>query len=174
MNNLLYSSLSFFLRHFTSSFEIMLRPGSPAPDFSVQDQNGNTVSLRDFKGKKVALFFYPKDNTPTCTEQACNLRDNIAKLRKKGINVLGVSMDNVRKHKNFENKFSLPFPLLADVDKQLIEAYGVWGEKTLFGRKYMGIHRTTFLIGKDGRIEHVIDKVEAKDHAGQILKVWEL
>ena len=152
----------------------MLQPGSPAPDFSVQDQNGNVVSLRDFKGKKVALFFYPKDNTPTCTEQACNLRDNIARLRRKGINVLGVSMDNVRKHKNFENKFSLPFPLLADVDRQLVDAYGVWGEKMLFGRKYMGIFRTTFLIDKDGVIAHVIDKVNAKDHAGQILQTWGL
>ena len=152
----------------------MLQPGSPAPDFSVEDQNGNVISLRDFKGKKVALFFYPKDNTPTCTEQACNLRDNIAKLRRKGITVLGVSMDSVRKHKNFEQKFSLPFPLLADVDRKLIDAYGVWGEKTLFGRKYMGIHRTTFLIDGSGRIAHVIGKVDAKDHAAQILKLWGL
>jgi len=152
----------------------MLQPGSPAPDFSVQDQNGNTVSLTDFKGKKVALFFYPKDNTPTCTEQACNLRDNIAKLRKKGIKVLGISMDSVKKHKNFEQKFSLPFPLLADVDRQLIDAYGVWGEKVLFGRKYMGIYRTTFLINEAGIIEHVIDKVAANDHAAQILTLWGL
>jgi peroxiredoxin Q/BCP len=152
----------------------MLPPGSRAPDFSVKDQNGELVSLKDYKGKKVALFFYPQDNTPTCTEQACNLRDNIAALRKKGIVVIGVSMDSVRKHKSYEQKFSLPFPLLADVDRQLIDAYGVWGEKTLFGRTYMGIRRTTFLIGKAGIIEHVIDKVSAKDHASQILKTWGL
>jgi peroxiredoxin Q/BCP len=152
----------------------MLPPGSRAPDFSVKDQNGELVSLKDYKGKKVALFFYPQDNTPTCTEQACNLRDNIAALRKKGIVVIGVSMDSVRKHKSYEQKFLLPFPLLADVDRQLIDAYGVWGEKTLFGRTYMGIRRTTFLIGKAGIIEHVIDKVSAKDHASQILKTWGL
>jgi peroxiredoxin Q/BCP len=152
----------------------MLSPGSRAPDFSVKDQNGQTISLKEFKGKRVALFFYPQDNTPTCTEQACNLRDNIAALRKQGIAVIGVSMDSVRKHKSDEQKFSLPFPLLADVDRQLIDAYGVWGEKTLFGRTYMGIRRTTFLIGKAGIIEHVIDKVSAKDHASQILKTWGL
>jgi len=152
----------------------MLSPGSPIPAFSVKDQNGNTVSNKDLSGKKVVLFFYPKDNTPTCTRQACNLRDNIILLRKKGIAVFGVSMDSVRKHKNFETKFSLPFPLLADVDKQLVEAFGVWGEKVLFGLKYMGIFRTTFLINEEGVIEHVIDKVESKDHATQILNLWNM
>lgn len=152
----------------------MLQPGTKAPDFTVKDQNGNTVSLHDFKGKKVALYFYPKDNTPTCTEQACNLRDNIAALRKKGITVLGVSVDSERKHQNFIRKYSLPFPLLADTDHKLVDAFGVWGEKTLFGHKYMGTYRVTFLIDEDGKIAHVIDKVDAKDHADQILQTWGL
>ena len=149
-----------------------LKKGNKAPDFTVNDQDGNPVSLKDFKGKKVVLFFYPKDNTPTCTEQACNLRDNIAKLKRKGIVVLGVSVDSEKKHKNFEMKYSLPFPLLADVDHKLVNAYGVWGEKTLFGRKYMGIHRVSFLINEQGKIDHIIDKVKASDHAQQILDLW--
>ncbi|HRO41945.1 MAG TPA: thioredoxin-dependent thiol peroxidase [Flavipsychrobacter sp.] len=149
-----------------------LKRGMKAPDFSVNDQDGNMVSLKDFKGKKLALYFYPKDNTPTCTEQACNLRDNISLLKKKGIVVLGVSVDCERKHKNFEKKFSLPFPLLADTEHQLVNAYGVWGEKMLFGRKYMGIHRVTFLINEQGKVDHVIDKVNAQDHAGQIIETW--
>ncbi len=152
----------------------MLKSGTAAPDFSVSDQNGKAISLRDYKGKKVALFFYPKDNTPTCTEQACNLRDNISKLKKKGIAVLGVSVDSERKHKNFEKKFKLPFPLLADTDHQLVDAFGVWGEKTLFGRNYMGTFRTTFLINEKGIIDHVIEKVKATDHAAQILDTWGL
>ncbi len=151
-----------------------LKKGSKAPAFTVKDQDGNEVSLKDFSGKKVALYFYPKDNTPTCTEQACNLRDNFSALKKKGIVVLGVSADTEKKHKNFETKFSLPFPLLADVDHKIIEAYGVWGEKTLFGRKYMGILRTTFLINEQGKIDHIIDDVKAKDHSAQILSAWNL
>lgn len=156
------------------NIHIMLQPGSTAPDFTVKDQGGNPVSLHDFKGKKVALYFYPKDNTLTCTEQACNLRDNMAALRKKGITVLGVSTDSERKHQNFIKKYSLPFPLLADTEHKLVEAYGVWGEKTLFGRKYMGIHRVTFLIDEKGKIAHVINKVDADDHAAQILQTWGL
>lgn len=152
--------------------EMKLKKGSKAPDFTVNDQDGISHSLADYRGSKVALFFYPKDNTPTCTEQACNLRDNIGLLKKKGIQVLGVSVDSERKHKNFEKKYSLPFPLLADVDHKLVNAYGVWGEKTLFGRKYMGIHRVTFLIDESGKIDGIIDKVTAGDHAGQILKLW--
>ena len=152
--------------------DFMLKPGAKAPDFAVKDQNGHTVSLKDFKGKRVALYFYPKDNTPTCTEQACNLRDNIALLKKAGITVIGVSVDSERKHQNFIQKFSLPFPLLADTDHQLVDAYGVWGEKMLFGRKYMGTFRVTFLIDEKGKIAHVIDKVDAKDHAGQIIAAW--
>jgi peroxiredoxin Q/BCP len=152
----------------------MLQPGTKAPDFTVKDQNGNAVSLSDFKGKKVALYFYPKDNTVTCTEQACNLRDNMAKLRKKGVTILGVSTDSERKHQTFFKKYSLPFPLLADTEHKLVDAYGVWGEKTLFGRKYMGIYRVTFLIDEKGKIAHVIDKVDADDHAAQILQTWGL
>jgi peroxiredoxin Q/BCP len=161
-------------RLLNQNIDIMLQPGTKAPDFTVKDQDGNPVSLHDFKGKKVALYFYPKDNTPTCTEQACNLRDNMAKLRKKGVTVLGVSTDSERKHQNFIKKYSLPFPLLADTDHKLVDAYGVWGEKTLFGRKYMGIFRVTFLIDEKGKIAHVISKVDADDHAAQILQTWGL
>ncbi len=149
-----------------------LKKGSKAPDFTVADQNGNTVSLKDYRGKKVALYFYPKDNTPICTEQACNLRDNIKLLEQNGIAVLGVSADTERKHKNFEQKHALPFPLLADTEHKLVNAYGVWGEKTLFGRKYMGIYRVSFLISEEGKIDHIIDKVDARDHARQILETW--
>jgi len=149
-----------------------LRKGSKAPDFSLPDQNGNTASLSDFKGKKLAIYFYPKDNTPTCTEQACNLRDNISKLKKAGIQIIGVSMDSAKRHKNFETKYTLPFPLLADVESKMVKAYKVWGEKKLFGREYMGILRTTYLIDEEGKIAHIIDKVTAKDHAQQILDLW--
>lgn len=151
-----------------------LKKGAKAPDFTTEDQDGNTVSLSDYKGKKVALYFYPKDNTPTCTEQACNLRDNFAKLKKKGVTILGVSADSAKKHKNFENKYKLPFPLLADVDQKMIKDYDVWGQKKLFGREYMGILRTTFLIDEQGKIAGIIDKVEAKDHAQQIIDAWGL
>ncbi len=149
-----------------------LRKGTKAPDFSLPDQNGKIVSLSDFTGKKLAIYFYPKDNTPTCTEQACNLRDNSAKLKKARIHVIGVSMDSEKRHKNFEQKYALPFPLLADVEGKMVKAYKVWGEKKLFGREYMGILRTTYLVGEDGKIAHVIDKVAAKDHAQQILDLW--
>ncbi len=152
----------------------MLQAGERVPDISVPDQEGNAISLADFSGKKVALYFYPKDNTPTCTEQACSLRDGTAQLLKKGIVVVGVSADSTTRHRNFIRKFSLPFPLLADVDHHLIDAFGVWGEKQLFGRKYMGIHRTTFLINEDGTIAHVITKVDAAHHAAQILQTWGL
>src|SRR5436190_19094941 len=129
---------------------LMLQNGQSAPDFHLQDQNGVFHSLQEFKGKKLALFFYPKDNTPGCTEQACNMRDNIDLLTTHGVSVLGVSIDSVRKHKNFEGKFSLPFPLLADVNKDVVNAYEVWGEKTFWGRKYMGTFRVTFLIDEQG------------------------
>lgn len=131
-------------------------------------------SLADFKGRKLALYFYPKDNTPTCTEQACSLRDGYESLRKKGIVLIGVSTDSGRRHQNFISKFSLPFPLLVDASHELADAFGVWGEKTLFGRKYMGMHRVTFLIDEDGRIAAVIDKVDARNHAAQILQAWGL
>ncbi|MBS1777101.1 MAG: thioredoxin-dependent thiol peroxidase [Bacteroidetes bacterium] len=150
-----------------------LKKGMKAPTFSVSDQDGNLVSLSDFLGKKVVLYFYPKDNTPTCTEQACNLRDNIAQLKKAGITVLGISVDSVRKHKNFEQKFSLPFPLLADENHKIVNDYGVWGEKKLYGRVYLGIYRTTFLIDETGKIFEIITDVKANNHAQQILDCWE-
>jgi peroxiredoxin Q/BCP len=151
-----------------------LKKGRKAPAFTAQDQDGNTISLADFLGKKVALYFYPKDDTPTCTDQACNLRDNIALLKQHNIVVLGVSADTSKSHKKFEKKFTLPFPLLADEDMKIIKAYDVWGEKVLFGREYMGIIRTTFLINEDGKIGGVIDKVVSKNHAQQILDMWKL
>ncbi|MEO6832728.1 MAG: thioredoxin-dependent thiol peroxidase [Chitinophagaceae bacterium] len=152
----------------------MLTIGSSAPDFTVPDQSGNLVSLKDFKGRKVALYFYPKDNTPGCTDQACNLRDNISTLQKAGIVVLGVSVDSEKKHQNFIKKFDLNFPLLADTEHQLVDAYQVWGEKTFWGKKYMGTFRVTFLINEKGIIEHIIDKVETIVHAAQILAAWGL
>lgn len=149
-----------------------LTEGAVAPDFTINDQNGEPVSLHDFKGKKVALYFYPKDDTPGCTAQACNLRDNIALLKKKKIVVLGVSIDTEKKHKKFEDKYGLPFTLLADPEKQLVELYGVWGEKKFMGRTYMGTHRVTFLINEEGVIDHIIEKVDTKNHTEQILELW--
>lgn len=151
-----------------------LTKGKKAPDFTISDQDGNMVSLSDYKGKKVALFFYPQDNTPTCTQEACNLRDNISLLKKKGIAIIGVSIDSARKHQNFIKKFSLPFPLLADEHKELVNLYGVWDWKTTFGKTYEGTLRTTFLINEDGKIAHVIDKVKSKEHAEQIVEAWGL
>jgi len=147
-----------------------LKKGDKAPDFTVNDQDGNPLSLSDFKGKKVILFFYPKDDTPTCTEESCNLRDNYALLKKEGFVVLGISPDNEKKHRKFIEKFTLPYPLLADTEKTVNNLYGTWGEKMLYGRKYMGTLRTTFVIDEKGKILAVIDKVDAKDHAGQILE----
>lgn len=146
-----------------------LKEGDQAPDFSGPNQNGETVSLGDFKGQKLVIFFYPKDNTPTCTEEACNLRDNYGLLKKNGYAVVGVSADSQRKHQNFIKKFDLPFPLIADTEQTMLNAYGVWGEKQMFGKKYMGIFRTTFVVDEKGKIERVIGKVTAKDHAAQIL-----
>lgn len=153
--------------------DTILKEGSTAPGFTAKDQNGNTVSLSDYKGKKIALYFYPKDNTPTCTVQACNLRDNIAALKKKGIIVLGISTDTEKSHKKFEEKFQLPFTLIADTNQELAEAYGVWGPKKFMGKEYTGIHRTTFLINEKGIIDHVITKVNSKDHSKQILDTWQ-
>lgn len=142
-----------------------------APDFVAKDQNGNTVSLSDFKGKNLILYFYPQDDTPTCTKEACNFRDNYQSLLSKGFAVVGVSFDNEKSHKKFIKKYDLPFPLLADPDKKLIEDYDVWGEKTLFGRNYMGTRRTTFVIGKDGKILKVIEKVDSQNASQQVLDV---
>jgi len=149
-----------------------LEQGSKAPAFKAKDQDGNTHSLKDYKGKKVALYFYPKDNTETCTKEACNLRDNFALLKAKGVVILGVSADDEKSHKKFEKKYSLTFPLLADTDKKIIEDYGVWAEKFFMGRHYMGILRTTFLINEKGIIDHIIEKVNSKEHAAQIIEVW--
>lgn len=146
-----------------------LQVGDPAPAFSVKDQDGNQVKLSDLKGEKVVLYFYPKDNTPTCTNQACNIRDNYGALLKKGYKVFGVSSDSEKSHQRFIKKHNLPFPLLADTEHQMVEAYGVWGEKTLFGRTYMGVLRTTFVINKKGIIEEIISKVESSKHTDQIL-----
>ena len=148
--------------------------GKKAPAIKGVDQNGAKISLADFKGKKVALYFYPKDNTPGCTAQACNLEENSALLHKKGIVVIGVSTDSVASHKKFETKFNLSFPLIADESKEIVNAYEVWGEKKFMGRTYMGTNRVTFLINEKGIIEHIIDKVETKNHAAQVLSTWGL
>jgi peroxiredoxin Q/BCP len=144
--------------------------GDKAPDFKTKDQNGNTVSLKDFRGKKVVLYFYPEDDTPTCTIEACNLRDNYTELKKAGLVVLGVSPDDKTKHKKFEEKYNLPFTLLEDPDKNIIDKYGVWGEKNMYGRKYMGLFRTTFLIDEQGTIVKVFKKPKSKIHSEEILK----
>ena len=150
-----------------------LQPGDKAPNFKGVDENGKAVALKDFKGKKLILFFYPKDNTPTCTVEACNLRDNYKELKKKGFAILGVSPDSEKKHQNFINKFDLPFPLLADTDLETIKAYDVWGPKKFMGKEFDGLHRTTFVISEKGKIEQVIRKVKSKDHAAQILEEME-
>ncbi|MCS6992163.1 MAG: thioredoxin-dependent thiol peroxidase [Chitinophagales bacterium] len=148
----------------------MLQVGSLAPDFSAKDQHGRSVRLKDFRGKKVVLYFYPQDFTPTCTTQACNLRDHYQTLSKKGYVVIGVSPQDVASHQKFAERHQLPFILLADPDQTIIKKYGVWGEKSLYGRRYMGVFRTTFVIDENGRIEKIISKVKAKEHAAQILE----
>lgn len=148
-----------------------LKVGDPAPDFESVDQSGNPVSLKQFRGSRVVLYFYPKDDTPGCTAEACNLRDNFQILREKGIVVLGVSPDDERSHKNFSSKYVLPFALISDKAKNIIMAYGAWGKKKLYGKEYEGLLRTTYLIDGDGRIAHIITKVDTKNHTAQILKV---
>ncbi|WP_209329157.1 thioredoxin-dependent thiol peroxidase [Lunatimonas salinarum] len=143
--------------------------GQQAPDFETKDQNGNTVRLSDFKGKKVILYFYPKDNTPGCTAQACDLRDNYEALQKAGYVVLGVSSDSENSHQKFIQKYELPFSLLADEDKSVHEKYGTWVEKSMYGRTYMGTARTTFVIDENGNIAQIIDKVKTKEHTNQII-----
>ncbi len=146
-----------------------LQPGDAAPNFTALNQRGESVSLSDFRGKKVVLYFYPKDDTPGCTAQACNLRDNYAELQQAGYEVIGVSGDGVQSHDKFANKYELPFALLADEDKSINEAYGVWKEKSMYGRTYMGTVRTTFVIDEEDIITEIIDKVNTKDHTAQIL-----
>ena len=146
-----------------------LKVGDKAPNFSAKDEQGNTVSLSDYKGKKLVVFFYPKANTPTCTVEACNLRDNYKDLSDKGYEIIGVSADSQKKQSNFKKKYSFPYPLLADEDKSVINAFGVWGPKKFMGKEYEGIHRTTFVIDEEGVISEVIQKVKTKAHAEQIL-----
>lgn len=146
-----------------------LKEGDKAPDFTAKDQNGKTVSLSDFKGKTVILYFYPKDDTPGCTAEACDFRDNYQSLIGKGYEVIGVSTDDEKSHKKFETKFNLPFPLIADPGKEIVDAYGVWVEKNMYGKKYMGTARTTFIINADGIIQKIIDKVDTKASSQQVL-----
>ena len=150
-----------------------LKEGDKAPDFTGIDQNENTISLSDFAGKKLILFFYPKDNTPGCTAEACNLRDNFGALEAKGYALLGVSPDSAKKHQNFINKHDLPFPLLADTEKEVLNAYEVWGPKKFMGRTFDGVHRTTFIIDESGNIEKIFKKVKTKAHTEQILEEME-
>jgi peroxiredoxin Q/BCP len=148
---------------------ITLKEGDKAPAFSGKDQNGKKVALSELKGKKVVLYFYPEDDTPTCTVQACNLRDNYALLKKHGFEVIGVSPNDEKSHKKFEAKFNLPFTLLADADHAIINKYGVWGEKQMFGNKYMGVHRTTFVINEKGVISKIFLRPRNKQHAEEIV-----
>ncbi|MBI2730693.1 MAG: thioredoxin-dependent thiol peroxidase [Sphingobacteriales bacterium] len=150
----------------------LLSEGQKAPDFKCKDQNGKTVSLKDYKGKKVVLYFYPEDDTPTCTIQACNLRDNYGLLTKNGFEVIGVSPDSEKSHKKFEAKFDLPFILIADEKHDILNKYGVWGEKQMFGNHYMGVHRTTFVIDEKGIIRKIFLKPKNKQHAEEIVKEW--
>lgn len=146
-----------------------LKVGDKVPTFSAKDQDGNTINLSDYSGKKLVVFFYPKANTPGCTVEACNLRDNYAELQAQGYELLGVSADSQKRQSNFRNKFDFPFPLLADEDHTVINTFGVWGLKKFMGREYDGIHRKTFVIDEKGKIIKVIDKVKTKDHAAQLL-----
>ena len=150
----------------------MLKEGSTAPAFKTKDANGETVNLKDLRGQKVVLYFYPKDDTPGCTKEACSFRDAFSQYKKKGIAVLGVSPDTEAKHQKFATKYQLPFTLLADTDKSIAEAYGVWGEKKFMGRTYMGVHRTTFLIDEKGKIKKIFEKVKPEDHASEVLKAF--
>ena len=146
-----------------------LQAGDRVPEFSVSDQDGNTISLNDYKGKRLVVFFYPKASTPGCTMEACNLRDHYKELQEAGYEMLGVSADSPRRQKKFKEKYNFPFPLLADEEKVVINAFGVWGPKKFMGRVYDGIHRITFIVNEKGLIERVIDKVKTKHHAEQIL-----
>jgi thioredoxin-dependent peroxiredoxin len=150
----------------------MLKEGDKAPAFTSKDQDGKTVKLSDYKGKRVVLYFYPKDDTPGCTKEACSFRDADDVFNAKGIKVLGVSTDDEKSHQKFISKFQLPFDLLADTDKKIVESYGVWGEKSMYGRKYMGTLRKTFLIDENGKIAKIFDKVNVAEHADEVLKAF--
>jgi peroxiredoxin Q/BCP len=149
---------------------VFLKEGDPAPAFKGKDQDGNEISLEDFRGKRLVLYFYPKDNTPGCTAEACNLRDNYQQFLEKGFDVVGVSADSEESHRRFIDKQHLPFRLIADTDKTILKDYGAWGEKKLYGRTYMGILRKTFVISPGGNIEKIIEKVKTKEHSQQIFK----
>jgi peroxiredoxin Q/BCP len=148
-----------------------LKIGDLAPQFKANDQNGKTINLTDYKGKKVVIYFYPKDDTPGCTAEACNLRDNYEALLNKGYIIIGVSADSEQSHKKFISKYNLPFPLISDLNKEVLNAYGVWGEKKNYGKTYEGIFRTTFVISGTGRIENIIEKVDTSNHTQQILEL---
>jgi peroxiredoxin Q/BCP len=150
----------------------MVKEGDAAPEFESRDAEGNTVRLSDLRGRKVVLYFYPKDDTPGCTKQACSLRDGHAELQKRGIKVIGVSLDDEKSHRKFAEKYSLPFTLLADTDHSVADAFGVYGEKQFAGRKYMGVSRTTFLIDEQGRVRKVLDKVNVEEHADEVIKAF--
>ncbi|WP_129717785.1 thioredoxin-dependent thiol peroxidase [Pedobacter sp. SYP-B3415] len=150
-----------------------LKEGQQAPAFSSTDQDGKQVALSDYTGKTVVLYFYPKDDTPGCTAEACNFRDNYQSLLAKDIAVIGVSVDDEKSHRKFATKHSLPFPLIVDTDQKIVNAYGVWGEKNMYGKKYMGTNRTTFIIGSDGLIKHIIRKVNNENASGQVLELLE-
>jgi peroxiredoxin Q/BCP len=147
----------------------MVKEGATAPAFKTTNTNGESVSLKDFRGQKLVLYFYPKDDTPGCTKEACSFRDGFSKFKKRGITILGVSPDSEKSHQKFTAKYKLPFTLLADTDHSIADAYGVYGEKKFMGRTYMGIHRTTFLIDEKGKIRKVFEKVKPDDHADEVL-----
>lgn len=172
MNKGILKSISSFFNNESDSINDMthLKVGDAAPNFSALNEHGKKISLSDFRGKKLALFFYPADNTPACTAAACSLRDSYADLKAEGIEMLGVSPDSIKKHQKFVEKFSFPFSLIADEDLTVLKAYGVWGWKKFMGREYDGVHRTTFLIDEQGVIEQVFEKVITKTHAQQILE----
>lgn len=150
----------------------MLKEGDKAPEFTAKNQNGEEVKLSDFAGKRVVLYFYPKDDTPGCTKEACSLRDSYDVFEENGIKILGVSIDSEASHQKFISKYSLPFDLLADTDKSLVQQYGVWGEKSMYGKKYMGINRMTFLIDGDGTIAKIFTKVKVAEHASEVLAAF--
>lgn len=150
----------------------MLKEGDAAPNFVANDQDGNEVKLADFQGSRVVLYFYPKDDTPGCTKEACSFRDANDIYTEKGIKVIGVSTDSEKSHQKFISKFNLPFTLLADTDKKIVNDYGVYGEKSMYGKKYMGVIRKTFLIDEDGKIKKIFDKVNVSEHADEVLKAF--
>ena len=157
------------LKFMATELKLALKEGDPAPEFSAATNGGGNLSLAELRGKSVILYFYPRDDTPGCTKEACAFRDHFAGFKKKGAVVLGVSTDPVKAHDKFVEKFKLPFPLLADEDRKIVEAYGVWGQKSFMGRKYLGTHRVTFLIGPDGTIKKIWPKVKPEEHAEEVL-----